>query len=361
MSRAVTARDALQERVRGLPASSPLLVAAERIDVLLEGIGRFRKDRDDLPGLQGQLAASRGSLAGLLERLGMDESRARGATDAQLVVVEDLVQARTALDAQAGLARRASWRLLSTASRRRSRELQELPEAPDVEALALVVAVGRSFLERERQAGKERGEIGGLEGDLEVQGHRLGLPSVELDALERLPAPATASLRDHRQSRLQLESRSARPRAAGRGHRVCSESDVTPSWRRSSPIPRCRTPVSVETARGRRDEGWTWYARPGWTETSTTRGEALGGGDSPLADAFEGSIQPCRSSGRRSFQHATQSPCCEQLAATGLAELADKMSRCGAEQDEIVEAGRRLEAEWRALWEPVGVCPGRSG
>jgi len=352
--RAVTARDTLHDRLRGMPSSSPLLVAADRIDALLEGIGRFRKDRDDLPGLQGQLAESHGTLARLLERLGMDESRARGATDAQLIVVEDLVQARTAFDAQL-VSARVELEALVDSIGKAQRELQELPEAPDVEALAQVAAVGRSFLERERQAGKERGEIGGLDGDISVQAHRLQLQGVELDALERLPAPTLVSLRDHRQSRTRLESRSA-----GLEQRVADiesqESDVTAQLadiQSDSSVP---NPGDVEAARGRRDEGWT-LVRAAWMDGDVDDAAVKDwAGDSPLADAFEGSIHHADHQDDARYQHVTQLALLEQLAAT-LAELADRTSRCGAEQDEIVEAGARLDAEWRALWEPVGVCP----
>lgn len=352
--RAVTARDALQERVGSMPATSPLLGEADSIDTLVQGIERFRKDRDDLPKLQGQLAESQGFLARLLERLGMDESRARGATDAQLVVVEDLVQARTALDAQL-VSARGELEALVDSIEKAQRELQDLPEAPDVETLAQVTSVGRSFLERERQAGRERGEIGALEGDIEVLAHRIGLQSLELDALERLPAPALAPLRDHRQRRAQLESRTA-----SLEQRVAEiesqESDVTAKLAEIHSDSSVPDPGDVEAARGRRDEGWS-LVRAAWMDGDVDDAAVKGwAGDSPLADAFEGSIHHADHQDDARFQHATLLAVLEQLAAT-LADLAEKMSRCSAEQDEIVEAGARLDAEWRALWEPVGVCP----
>lgn len=353
-SRAVTTRDGLRERLRGMPASSPLLVAADRIDALLEGIGRFRKDRDDLPGLRGQLAASQGSLARLLERLGMGESGARRATDAQMVVVEDLVQTRTACDAQL-VSARGELDALVESIEKAQRELQELPEAPDVEALAAAVAVGRAFVEREREAGRERGEIGAIAGDMDVQAHRLRLQNVEPDALERLPAPALSSLREHRQLRIQLQNRTA-----GLEQRVADivsqEHAVTAQLAEIQSDSSVPDPGGVDASRGRRDEGWG-LVRAAWIDGGVDDAVVKRwAGDAPLADAFEGSMHDADHQDDARFAHATQLALLEQLAAAR-DELADKLSLCDAELAETAQAGARLDAEWRALWEPVGVCP----
>lgn len=81
--RAPATRVGLESRLAGMPASSPLLLAAERIDELLQGLGRFEKNKLDLPGLEGQSAASGEALARLLERLGMSDSTTRRVTDAR--------------------------------------------------------------------------------------------------------------------------------------------------------------------------------------------------------------------------------------------------------------------------------------
>jgi len=353
--RSLATRVGLESRLAGMPASSPLLLAAERIDERLQGLGRFKKDKRDLPGLEGQSAASGDALARLLERLGMSDSTTRRVTDAQLVVVDELAQARAALEERLASAQ-AEVEALVEGIERAEREVRELPEAPDVEGLARVVAVGRTFLERERQAGRERAEIEGLSGDVKAGALRLGLDGADFDALECLPAPALSALRDHRLSQVDLGSRRAslEQRIAeldGQENDLSARRDEILS---DSSVP---DPGDVEAARARRDEGWS-LVRAAWL-AGDVDDEAVQGwaGDSPLEDAFEASVHDADGRADARFQHATQLANLEQIAIAS-AGLLERRTGCDANQREIAEAAARLDEEWRVLWEPTGVCPG---
>jgi len=352
--RSVASRDGLKDRLDALPVVSPLLVAAERIDVLLEGIGRFRKDRLDLPGLEGQLAASREALAGLLERLGMGEAAARAVTDAQLATVEELAPARAALDERLASARDELDALVEGIDRE-TRALQELPEAIDVGELEKFANVARPFVERERQLGRERAEIQGLAGDAGATSQRLGLKSNDLDALERLSAPAASALRGHREKRAGVTSREANleRRVAELDEEEAGLSERREEIVSDSSVP---DPEDVPAARARRDEGWS-LVRAAWmtSDVDTARVRSWAG-DRPLEDAFEGSLRETDDHEDVRFGHATQLANLAQIDVE-LAELVERRRAVEAEQLGIDELASRLDDEWRSLWEPVGVCP----
>ena len=352
--RSLAARDGVQGRLDALPVVSPLLVAAERIDLLLEGIGRFRKDRLDLPGLEGQLAVSRETLAGLLERLGVGEAAARAVTDAQLATVEELAQARAALDERLASAREELDALVEGIDRE-TRVLHELPEASEVGELEKVANVARPFVERERHLGSERAEIQGLAGDAGATSERLGLQSGDFEALERLSTPALSALRSHREKRAGLTSRETN---LERQVADLDEEEFDLNERREeivsdSSVP---DPEDVPAARARRDEGWNLVRAALVTSDVDAARVKSWAGDQPLEDAFEGSIHEADDHEDARFGHATQLANLSQIDAE-LAELVEKRRVCEAEQLEIEEAASRLDDEWRALWKPVGVCP----
>lgn len=352
--RSLAARDGVQGRLDALPVVSPLLVAAERIDLLLEGIGRFRKDRLDLPGLEGQLAVSRETLAGLLERLGVGEAAARAVTDAQLATVEELAQARAALDERLASAREELDALVEGIDRE-TRALRELPEAIDVGELEKVANVARPFVERERRLGAERAEIQGLAGDASASSERLGLQSGDLDALERLSTPAPSALRSHREKRAGVTSREANleRRVAELDEEEAGLNERREEIVSDSSVP---DPEDVPAARAWRDEGWS-LVRAAWVTSDVDAARVKSwAGDRPLEDAFEGSIHEADDHDDARFGHATQLANLSQIDVE-LAELAEKCRVCHAEQLEIEEAASRLDDEWRALWNSVGVCP----
>lgn len=354
--RAVKGREGLQLRLQGMPPSSPLLVAAERVDALLEGIGRFRKDRLDLPGLQGELAASSGSLAGLLERLGVDESTARGVTDAQLATVEELTQSRTAIDERLSSATQELDTLVASIERS-ERDLRELPEAPNVESLAGVAAVARTFLERERQAGEERAAHAGLAGDIEAGAQRLGLDATEFDALERLPVPTLASVREHRERRAELASRRM---SCEQRFTSCREDERTLNDRRDQILADATVPDpgAVAAARERREEGWR-LVRAAWLADDLDQAAVKQwAGEEALEDAFEASIHDADAQADARFEHAAKLATLEQIAIS-IAELLEKQGTCDADEQELDGAAARLDDEWRILWEPAGVLPAR--
>lgn len=352
--RAVTSRDGIQVRLEGMPASSPVFVAAGRIDSLLEGIGRFRKDGLDLPGLQGELAASNGSLSGFLERLGVDESTARGVTDAQLAAVEELSQSRTAIDERLSSAQ-DEFDALVAGIERSERDLRELPEAPDAEPLARVVVVARTYLERERHAGTERAEIQGLAGDIRAGAQRLGLQASDFDALERMPVPTLSSMREHRDRRAELTNRrtSCELRVT-----ECHEDERTLSARRDEILVDVSVPDpgDVAAARERREEGWR-LVRAAWlADKLDDEAVKRWAGEEALEDAFEASVHDADARADSRFQHATKLATLEQIAIA-IADLLEKQGTCDADQQEIDEVTGRLDDGWHVLWEPTGVCP----
>ena len=354
LKRVTDARDDLRRQLDKLPATSALLVAADSIDELLQGIDRFRKDRDDLPGLEGQLAASMRVLADLLERLGIDEGIVRSVTDAQVAAIEELIQEWPALDG-ALTAARGELEALERGLADARRELQGLPEAPDTAVLERVTAVARTFLERERLAAKDRGGLLGLEGDIRVGAAPLCLEHVDLEALETLSAPAHAALRAHRQSLSDLESFRARLVAQAEELELQQEElrQQADSIRADATVP---DPDEVPTARRHRDEGWA-MVRAAWIDGRTADADVeRWASGMPLADAYERSVQAADEADDGRYEHASQLATLEQLAAS-MSDLEGKREGALAELAATDDVGARLQADWTALWQPVGVCP----
>jgi len=351
---AAAARDRLREQLGGLPASSPLLVAAERIDVLLQGVGRFRKDRDDLPGLRGQLASAQRSLTELLERLGIDEQVVRAVTDGHVAAVEELIEKRQALGSRLDSAR-AELSALDQSLLDARRDVEGLPEAPDTAALERVTAVARADLERERQAVRERGELRALAGDVQVQASALGLAPASLAALESVPAPAPASLRAHRQAVADLEALGVRLQEQLAEFERQREDLLreAAAMRADAAVPE---PGEVQASRDHRDQGWA-LVRAAWLAGAADAGEAERWASGlPLADAYEGSVQDADSADDRRYAHASQLATLERLAAESV-ELQQKIDGVTAELAGTDETAARLGAQWSELWKPSGVLP----
>ena len=352
--RAVAARDDLRSRLEGVLIPDSLLLAAERIDGLLEGLGRFRKDRLDLPGLVGQLTASTESFTGLLERLGMTETTARRVSDVQLAAVEELAQARTALHERLVFAQ-AELETLVEETERQERLLDALPDAQDVESLRRVVAVAAPFVEHERSAGRARAEVEGLAGDVGATAERLGLHGLDFAALEGLPTPARAALRRHRERRSDLRERASRLQArssdldakardlAGRRDELLADESV-PSR------------DDVQAARARRDDGWS-LVRAAWLD-DVRDDEAIKRWSDGLAleDAFETSLGDADRHADARYDHAVQLANLEQIEVE-FASVSEQRNGCEAERQDVDVDALRLDHEWRDLWKPTGVCP----
>jgi uncharacterized protein YhaN len=352
--RAVALRDDLQSRLQGAPIPESLLLAAARIDALLEGLGRFRKDRQDLPGLEGQLAASAGSLAALLERLGMTEATARRVSDVQLAAVEELAQARTALDERLASAM-AELEALVEGIERQERLLEGLPDARDVEGLRRVLAVATPFVEQERSAGHEQAEADTLADDIRAGAARLGVRGDDFAALEALPTPAREALRRHREAQNDLRESVARLALRLSG---LDDKARELAARRDELLADAAVPGAddVRVARVRRDDGWA-LVRAAWLD-GVRDGEAVSrwSGGRALEEAFETSIGEADQRADARYDHARELANLEQIDVE-LASLAEQQRACAAERTDVDAVALRLADEWRALWTPTGVCP----
>ena len=351
---AANARGALQERFGLLPAVSPLLVAGERIDVTVQGLGRFCKDVADLPGLRGQLTASRDRLAGLLERLGMSESDACAVTDAQLVVVDELAQALAALGERAQSAQDELDKL-SEHIKHEERALRDLPQAPDVGELERVVAVARAFIERERQMSGALAELEGLAGDIRAGAKRLGLDAYGFEALEQLQTPEVSALRGQRE---QVQALNQRRAALAPRVQEIEERQSGLEARRAAILADSSVPSleEVAAARARRDDGWH-LVRGAWIDTNRDE-QAIQAwaGDEALESAYEASVREADDRADDRFDNASQVANLAQIEIESI-ELATKRAQCEIDQRSIDEEAGRLDEVWSQLWAATDKCP----
>lgn len=352
--RAVAAQARVQNRIAALPAASQLIVGAQRFDDLLKGVERYRKDRDDLPGLSGELTAGEAALAGLLERLGVDEGNARRVTDAQLATIGELANARGALDTRL-TSSREEVDALAASIEVAKRELRDLPETPEVSTLEPVVAVARSYLERERQIGRERAEVDALAGDVEAGVRRLGLEVASAAGIESLPAPTSAVLRDHREALAALDQRRNALKQAMEGldRRAEDLRDRRTVLISGQPVPDAD---AVEGSRARRDEGWSLVRRAWLSGEVDVQAVERWSAGRPLEDAFEDSLHDTDYRADERFAAAEQLAGLAQIDAD-LGELEEERRGLQTEQESVDADAYRLDEAWASCWRATGVTP----
>jgi uncharacterized protein YhaN len=187
-------------------------IGEARVTHLADAPGRTRKAREDLPRREAELVALKTEARATLRRLGRGDAEV-GAEDVRLSASEraKIRELSTAWQKLEELRRGALQRRTETQrelDERRAR-LTRLPPAANVDALARVAALSRSFGDVEakvRDLASKRAELVAL---AEAGRAELRPPCASLEALRALPVPSLETLERHAEQAAALGAREA--------------------------------------------------------------------------------------------------------------------------------------------------------
>lgn len=344
----LAARNRLAADVAGVDVPEELLERAGRIDKLVEGIGRYRKDTDDLPKLRTELQGAQSRLAAQLRVLGLANDDGRNVAETDLVAVEALAQRSVELGAEGRTIsdelRKAEEALATARSR-----LSALPEARDVAHLDRILRLARPRLETIREVAEGRAEQAVAAADIAAKAGKLGLEELGQEQIEGLTVPSASEVdaeRDRREShRLQLKQLEDQ-----RGALTANTGDL------EGEIATLRVtvpdPERLGAARDHREAGWRLVRlslEGAVVDTAWAQG-------APLADTYEAAVADADIAADERYEHADDLATLAQLHAHLLkteSSLRQLDQREQALNDEALAADRR----WEERWARIGVEP----
>lgn len=343
---AVAHHDRLAAEVTGVEVPGALLERAARIDRLVEGIGRYRKDTEDLPERRAELEAAEEAALEQVRLLGLEEDDGRIVGEAELTTLEGLIRAHVELQAGGVSAGEELERAVLQVGAARQR-LEALPEPREVAPLERALQVARQRQDGPTELARARAAQAAAWQDLRAGAGRLGLDAHDLGQIEALPVPTQEELaaEARRRSELRLE----RARVADERERLEQQrrAEGDELARLGTALP---DPERLASLRRHRDAGWQAVLRR--LEGDDT--PSAWAGAAPLADAYADAVADADAAADERYEHAE-----------GLALLEEHRRRAAAVEQALVRlegraaaleaAAEATEARWVARWAALGV------
>ena len=331
-----------------------LLANVDRIGDLIEGAGRYRKDRRDVPKLEELLSGHQHAVAELLVRLGappdVDADTLTRLTDAQRNAVDELAQLRTGIDTDLDRATTEVDdldRAISTAEA----HLDELPIPPDTSTLSRAIDSAKSLGPIEEQLAKLSAALEGVEESANDLVRRLGLGELGLETFAGTAVPTRARVLRERTERTGLSAR--RSDLETRVNALLAEQrelvEERASLKSDVELP---DHAALEVSREDRERGWRLVraSLEGTREESELRAWTL---DEALPDVYERSVHVADAIADRRYEHAAQLTTVERIAAR-LDLLDSRLEECETERSLLDQQERDLEQAWREQWADLG-------
>ena len=332
-----------------------LLANVERIGVLLEGSGRYRKDRKDVPKLEELLRGHHRAIDTLLVRLGApteaDPDQLTQLTDAQRDAIERLADRRSRIDTDLATATTEVHdldRKIGAAAGR----LDELDKPPDTAVLSRASDTTKSLGPIEEQLAKTSAELQQFEESTNDLVRRLGFGEIRLDEFAAIPVPAHARVLRERSERADLQALEGEldTRIVGLEgerrelveERAGIEADIDLPDR-----------ATLDSAREHRDEGWQ-LVRSSLDGTVDALEVATWARDASLPDTYEGTVRHADAVADRRYEHAAQLTTAARIAAR--VELLDsRLVECAQQRSVLENRALDIEQAWAEEWAHLGL------
>ena len=376
--RVATRRSGLEAQISGIGVDRAVLARSAQIELVVEGLDRYKNNAEDLPKLQGRLRVARQGLEDCYRRLGIAPGQEAGdwaVSDGELAHVEDLAAAHAAL-AQALTTAAGELAKLDAEIDEGARRLEAIAAPADVGELVHALTLAAPVVVKAAELPATREQIGRLRSDAAALASRLGLGGRTLEEIEGVPAPSsaevTAAIRDEQvlvERRKGLEEERER-------HRLKRE-DLARELEDLARTPGVPEPERLEAARRHREAGWTLVRRALLAQTGATwapeaaawtaqgsrrpapdaRDGGLGGpGDVVLhlAGGYETAVVDADAAADERYAHAEDLSRLGQLRVQHeeAALAAEDVERRLVELDDQVQEDRR---RWAERWARIGV------
>lgn len=346
---AISHRDRIGAAVESIAVPVDVLERSERVDRLVEGIDRYRKDTVDLPKRQVELDGARRRLDDTLRVLGASADDGRIVAEAVLATVERLAREHVEL-AAAGHAIDEELARAEEQAARAADRLAEVSEPRDVADVERALVLARSLLEVDRDLPGRRAAQVQVAGELDASIGRLGLagrPWHEVESLA-LPQPPEVTIERERRDAQRFALRQVRDRREAVVAEMRSISEQAARIGRQVP-----DPGRLDAARLHRDAGWRLVRQ---------RLEGVASGEEwepgrPLVDAFADALADADAAADERYEHADAAGALDQLQLH-LGRLGDEQRALEAQQRGIEEGDAIAAARWAARWAAAGVEAG---
>jgi uncharacterized protein YhaN len=344
--RAVAEHDRLASEVAEIEVPDALLERADRIDELIEGIGRYRKDAADLPKRHAELEAAHARVAEQLGLLGISADDGRIVAESDLVPVEVLARRYLELAAEGRTALHELRNAEDQIGAARA-YVAGLAEPPDVAALDRVLRLVQPKLQVAREVAEGTANQAVDAADLAALAARLGLEALAREDVESLTVPAMADIdaeRERRQSHRLHIAQIDDELDKLEGSLGTIEEQV------ANAVVTLLDPDRLGSAREHRDAGWRLVRR-------TLDGAAVDStwsADIPLADAYEAAVADADQVADERYEHANDIATLTQLRARK-AEMEGQRRELEERRRGLVNDNIAATASWEARLAAIGV------
>jgi len=346
---ATTARDQLTDDVEAIVVDALALERAGSVDRIVQGIGRYLKDVQDLPKLEAELDGAQVEVDRQLRLLGRVEDHGEVVAGADLADLEGLLTRHVALAAeeQAAAEERRSARDRELAARA---ALEGLAVPLEVDGLAQVLEGSRSLLARAQELVAARAAQAATAGDLAAAAGRLGVGTRRWEELEALAVPPSVDVDAElvRRQTHQQELKGIDEELVALAGTLAALEEELDAGQATLP-----DPGRLPAARAHRDARWQ-------VVRGVLDGQAVAqhwAGDPEVADAYEAAVVEADAAADERYTHA------DALAAAELRR--DQIEKCtvrrGALEMRRADANARdraAVASWEARWQAIDVQAG---
>jgi uncharacterized protein YhaN len=349
---------AQREKMAAVSPYQAVLEAEEAIEELHQRLGRYNKDREDQPNLEGMRISGKREAAEFLrmvrQDISLEQVETLRAVSGRRNIIGDLAARHKGV--QQGLAQtEKDLRELQREITLIDGELAQLPQAKDAAGLDQICRMARKGGAIDADLAARARLVEDKKRDCLVAMARLTLWSGDLSRFLALRLPlletvrnyeATFQLHDERQRDIEKERERLHKELheAQAGLRQLETSGSTP------------TEEELVLIRGQRDRGWELLRRQ-WLKGEDLAGEdAAFGQELPLPEAYEKKVALADAVADRLRYEAER---VQAFAALRTEEqsLTELLAALESEASRSTLAGTALAAEWRTLWQPCAISP----
>lgn len=349
---------ALREKITAVSPYQAVLEAEEAIEELHQRLGRYNKDREDQPNLEGMRVSGKREAAEFLrmvrQDISLEQVETLRAVSGRRNIIGDLAARYKGL--QQGLAQtEKDLRELQREITGIDGEIAQLPQAREAAGLDQICRMARKGGAIDADLVARARLVEDKKRDCLVAMARLTLWSGDLSRFMALRLPlletvrkyeATFQLHDERRRDIEKERERLHKdlHEAQAGLRQLETSGSTP------------TEAELILIRSQRDRGWELLRRQ-WLKGEDLAGEdAAFGQDLPLPEAYEKKVALADAVADRLRYEAER---VQAFAALRTEEqsLTELLAALENEASQSTLAGTALAAEWRTLWQPCGISP----
>ncbi len=348
----------LEEKKQRVSLNQELLDHAEAIDELLQGLGQYRKAKDDRPQLDGLRIGCRVEAANLLKQIkpgiSIDEVEALRPSLAKRKTIQTL-----------GARHEALIQGIRTAGRQVQITARDLESARnDLQKLSPVADVGKlsQTVTLVQKAGDLDGEIATMRRNLDngrkeclASLNRLGLWAGPLDLAGQLAVPSQETLNRY-EEKFRALTEEKRQLQVDRGKLESEQAQLAEQFHEIEYAAEVPTEEELKQHRSRREQGWQLLRRQ-WLHGEDVAAESRDyDPDNPLPEAYERQVGVSDQTADRLYREADRVQKHASLKARaegiekGLANLSEK-------EKNVASALAETTSRWQELWIPCAINP----